>query len=315
MKRILATALCVLAPFGASASMFVDDTSNSLANLMYIPAAGTLYGKTSVGMAQYEGKEKTANSDIEGDFMTVSQELRWGFSNRLNGFVGLTHQISGEFETTTAGTTTTADVDGTFNPVFGVSYRTGEVSGNMLTSDVFLSYAPDLFDAETDVDGASTALSPSVDGQLLGGDALTLGGRVGRQFKAFQFSLDLAFTRLGENKNENTATNRTTTTDARFATKYGGSVLVPMGEALWLQGSVHNARRSSSETMTAGTRGTVRAERSMIYGLGALWALTPEKVLLGADLNYECIGNRRGGGTKDEDRKVLGLALSARYQF
>lgn len=314
MKRTLATALCVLAPLSAQAGLFEHNDSNHLANLMYIPAAGAIYGHTSVGMGMYEGKEKLADVETEIDLMHVSQELRYGFSDRLNGFVGVTHQIKGDLDVDTAGTTTSSDVDGTFNPTVGASYRIGMVNDHILTSDIYFAYTPDLFDAETDSNAQTeNALSPSLRQNPLGGDAMTLGARVGRQFQAFQFSLDLALTRRGEREVKNTAD--TTTIDAHMATWFGANVQVPMGEGLWLRGSVHQARVAGHDYETAGTEDSANVERSMIYGLGALWALTPDRVLLGADVTYECIGDRYGNGLKEEGRKLIGYALSARYQF
>jgi hypothetical protein len=301
MKRTVATALCVLAPAAAHAGLFEHNASNNLANLMYIPAAGAIYGETTVGMSMYEGKEKLANADTEMDLMHVSQELRYGFSDRFNGFVGLTHQVKG-------------DVDGTFNPTVGVSYRMGVVSDHILTSDIYFAYTPDLFDAETDTNGQTdNALSPGLRQNPLGGDAMTLGARAGRQFQAFQFSLDVAFTRRGESEIKNTSS--TTTVDAHMATWYGANVQVPMGDALWLRGAVHEARVAGHDSKEGTTNSSMNSERSMIYGLGALWAMTPDRVLLGADVTYECINNRNGNGVKQEDRKLIGFALSARYQF
>lgn len=305
MKRLIALVLAA-----SPAWALTPDLKTNLTDLMYIPAAGTFYGKTSFGMSMMEGD--IGSDDFTYDTNTVSQEVRYGISERWQVFASYTELLTGDFEVKTATATLKDENIGADRPELGLLWRVGNPSDYLLTSDVYLSYAPSIGDERY------TLNNDAVQGPR-DGDAIVAGSRFGRKFDKFEFTMDLRFTFHGESDILFSGTPSDTTYEAEshVATWFGGSVQVPVTESLWVKGGVHFTRVSSysAELKTGGGDITVGPRHSTIVNLGAIWAMTPDRLALALDLGYEMLGDRYLSAVNYENFNEMSAVASARYQF
>jgi hypothetical protein len=306
MKRLIALVLAA-----APAWALTPNLSSNLVDLMYVPAAGTFYGKTSVGMGQMEG-EVGANGDLEYRTTTVSQEVRYGITERWQVFASYTELLTGDFDFSDgAGGKFSKENTGADRPELGVLWRVGNPSDTLLTSDLYAAYSPGMGDARYNI-GNDAVQGPR------DSDGIILGSRFGRKWNEFEFVMDLRFTFHGDGETiEADTPDATYEADRHTAIWYGGAIQLPVGESLRVKVGLHFNHVSSypTEPKVGTGKVTVGPRRSTIFNLGALWAVSPEKIALGLDLGYEVLGNRTLSSVNYKDFTDLSGLLSARYQF
>lgn len=310
MKFVLGFVLLFAA---ADTFAWEPDHSKNLADLLYIPNAGRLYGDTRMEWQTSAGSIETGSGEV--DFTegtnTFSQQLGYGITERSQLFFKYSNQLKGRTAIEANGN---SDEEGPANPELGALFRVLKQEEDSITLDVLLAYSPDLLDSESNsTKDESDAAS--------GGSAITLGGRAGKKFTNLEMMGELLLTVNGDSESKDTVDDSKTKRDSFATSTIAYSVQLPLEKGFWVRGRLEG--RTQGEIKAKDGDGDKVKQDAVTFSsleLSLLYSPIDDHLVLmiGAGIGGASDFKRKyDDGTVNKFEDISGniAYLAARYQF
>lgn len=208
MKKTLffSTILAASAAYSVSAN-----ATTAIDSLFFKPSQNEIYSDTQIG--NYDQNTYSVDgiqnfkSNITLNF--VEQAIGYGVTDRLTVKTEILYA-----EAKIESSTSFLESDGFQNPKFSLLYRAADQKDQGFYTDLKLSYAPDLFDAE---DPATNKKGSLADGN----DEFAFGFSFGKDIDRFTYKLDLDTIFKGNNETKDLSDDSVSTADSTTDYKFG----------------------------------------------------------------------------------------------
>jgi len=249
--------------------------------------------------------------DFDENTTIFGQRVGYGIMDRLTAAITYQNQLKGRTSIEGNGN---SDEEGPLNPDITVLYRILKQEDDSITLDAYVSYAPDMFDSETNsTKNESDAAS--------GGTAFTIGGRGAKKFTNLEMMAEISLTANGDREAKDTVSKRKAKADSNAQSSISYSVQFPLEKGFWVRGTLTaqteselKVKFSDGTSAKRATFGTSEIAGSLLYEPIDQHLVVQIGLGLGGQGEYK---TKFSDGTSQKYRDVgTGrLFLSALYQF